>query len=127
MHIIVTGGAGFIGSHLIKALFRDNPATRITCIDNFDPFYPADLKQLNIRELKTNPQFHFLYNDLSVTSAAELQEEITEPVDVIVHIAARAGVRPSIANPLAYQQTNIIGLQHMLELAKEMDIKQFVF
>ena len=127
MRILLTGVAGFIGSHLIKALFRDNPAIRITCIDNFDPFYPADLKQLNIRELKPNPNFHFLYNDLAVTSAAELQEEISEPVDVIVHIAARAGVRPSIANPLAYQQTNIIGLQHMLDLAKEMDIKQFVF
>ena len=126
-HYLITGGAGFIGSNLINTLFRSNPGIKITCIDNFDPFYSADIKQLNIRDFKSNPDFHFLYNDLAITSADELAELITDPVDVIVHIAAKAGVRPSILNPLAYQQTNVIGTQHLLDFAKAKKVKQFVF
>jgi UDP-glucuronate 4-epimerase len=126
-HYIVTGGAGFIGSNLIKVIFSNQPGIRITCIDNFDPFYPADLKQLNIREFKSNPSFHFLYCDLATTSADELAEMINEPVDAIIHLAAKAGVRPSIQNPMAYQQVNVIGLQNLLEYAKQNSIKQFVF
>ena len=126
-HYLVTGGAGFIGSNLIKTLFRDNPGIKITCIDNFDSFYSADIKQLNIRSFKSNPDFHFLYDDLATVSAKELCDLISDPVDVIVHIAAKAGVRPSILNPLAYQQTNVIGTQQLLEFAKEKEIKQFVF
>jgi UDP-glucuronate 4-epimerase len=126
-HYLITGGAGFIGSNLINSLFRKNPGIKITCIDNFDPFYSADIKQLNIGDFKFNPDFHFLYDDLSSLSAKELCELIEEPVDVIVHIAAKAGVRPSIQNPLAYQQTNVIGTQHLLEFAKEKKVKKFVF
>jgi UDP-glucuronate 4-epimerase len=127
MHILVTGGAGFIGSNLINTLFRNDPGIKITCIDNFDPFYSADIKQLNIRDFKTNPDFHFLYNDLATVSSNELCKLIEDPVDVIVHLAAKAGVRPSIQNPLTYQQTNVIGTQHLLQFAKEKNIKQFVF
>lgn len=127
MHILVTGGAGFIGSNLIKTLFRQHPGIRITCIDNFDPFYSADIKQLNIRDFKSNPDFHFLYNDLATTSKSELAELVTEPVDAIIHLAAKAGVRPSIQDPMAYQQANVIGLQNLLEFARQNSIKQFVF
>lgn len=126
-HYIVTGGAGFIGSNLISTLFRQQPGIKITCIDNFDPFYSADIKQLNIREFKINPDFHFLYCDLASISAEELAEMIAEPVDVIIHLAAKAGVRPSIQNPMAYQQVNVIGLQNLLEFARQEGIKQFVF
>ncbi len=127
MHILVTGGAGFIGSHLINALFDKYPGVRISCIDNFDPFYSADLKQFNILPFKTNTDFHFIYADLSTTTAEELNNLVETPVDVIVHIAAKAGVRPSIDNPLLYQQTNVIGLQHLLDFAKAKKITQFVF
>lgn len=127
MHVIVTGGAGFIGSNLIRALFREQPGIKITCIDNFDDFYAADLKQYNIRDFKPNPDFHFVYLDLATTSPEELYEAIEDPVDIIIHMAAKAGVRPSIENPLAYQQTNVIGLQHLLEFARAKEIKQFVF
>jgi UDP-glucuronate 4-epimerase len=127
MHILVTGGAGFIGSNLINTLFRNNPGIKITCIDNFDPFYSADIKQLNIKDFQFNPDFHFLYNDLATTSSKELCELIDDHVDTIVHIAAKAGVRPSILNPLAYQQTNVIGMQHLLEFAKEKRSKTICF
>jgi len=127
MHILVTGGAGFIGSNLINSLFRNNPGIKITCIDNFDSFYSADIKQLNIRNFKANPDFHFLYDDLATVSSKELCELIEDPVDIIVHMAAKAGVRPSILDPLAYQQTNVIGMQHLLDFAKEKEVKQFVF
>ncbi|MGH2552287.1 MAG: GDP-mannose 4,6-dehydratase [Chitinophagaceae bacterium] len=127
MHILVTGGAGFIGSNLISTLFRNSPGIKVTCIDNFDPFYSAGIKQLNIKDFKSNPDFHFIYGDISVLSAEKLCEMIKDPLDVIVHIAAKAGVRPSILNPLAYHQTNLIGTQHLLDFAKEKGIYQFVF
>jgi len=126
-HYLITGGAGFIGSNLIKTLFRKEPGIKITCIDNFDPFYPADIKEFNISEFKDNPNFRLLRNDLATSSSAELTELVAEHVDVIVHLAAKAGVRPSIEHPLLYQQANVIGLQNMLDFAKEKNIKQFVF
>ncbi|MES1224211.1 MAG: GDP-mannose 4,6-dehydratase, partial [Bacteroidota bacterium] len=126
-HYLITGGAGFIGSNLVKTLFRNEPGIKITCIDNFDPFYSPDIKHFNIREFKSDPNFRLLNNDLGKTTAKELSELIKEPVHTIVHIAAKAGVRPSIENPLAYQQSNVIGLQNLLDFAKEKKIKQFVF
>lgn len=127
MHVLVTGGAGFIGSNLINRLFRDTPGIKITCIDNFDSFYSEDLKQLNIRDFRNNPSFHLLKNDIGITTAKELCELVSDQVDIIVHSAAKAGVRPSILNPMAYQQTNVLGLQNMLDFAKAKQVKQFVF
>ena len=126
-HYLITGGAGFIGSNLIKTLFQTEKDILITCIDNFDPFYSADIKQFNIRDFKNKENFKFFYADISETNADDLGEMIQEPVDVIIHIAAKAGVRPSIENPMAYQKVNVIGLQNMLEFAKAKNIKQFVF
>lgn len=126
-HYLVTGGAGFIGSNLINKLFQDEPGIKITCIDNFDPFYSAGIKNLNISSFKDKANFRLLTNDLGKTDVQELCETVKEPIDVIMHLAAKAGVRPSIQNPLAYQQSNVIGLQTMLSFAKEKNIKQFVF
>ena len=126
-HYLITGGAGFIGSNMIRNLFREQPGIKITCIDNFDPFYSADIKKRNIRDFEPNPNFQFLYTDISTSSSEDLNDSIPGPVDVIVHLAAKAGVWPSIQNPYAYQQANILGLQNMLEFARNKDIKQFVF
>ncbi|OSZ77255.1 epimerase [Chitinophagaceae bacterium IBVUCB2] len=126
-HYVVTGGAGFIGSNLIRTLLQLNAGIKITCIDNFDTFYPAEIKQLNIRDFKTNPNFQFLELDISTTSPEKLSGYIVEPVDAIIHIAAKAGVRPSTLNPMAYQQVNVVGTQNLLDFAQKKNINQFVF
>ncbi len=126
-HYVITGGAGFIGSNLIKTLFRLEPDTRVTCIDDFDPFYSRRIKEYNINTVKDDPRFTLINKDLAVTTGKELSQLVAEPVDAIVHLAAKAGVRPSILDPLSYQQANVIGLQNMLDFAKEKHIKHFVF
>jgi len=127
MHYLITGGAGFIGSNLIRYLFATKEQVSVTCLDDFDPFYSAEIKQLNISGFKDNPNFRLLNEDLSMISSKQLAEKIGSPVEVIVHLAAKAGVRPSILNPLSYQQANVIGLQNLLDFAKETKCKQFVF
>ena len=127
MHYLVTGGAGFIGSNLIRRLFAANNEVLVTCVDDFDPFYSKEIKELNISGFKNNPNFSLLNIDLATASPKELTKEITSPVDVIIHLAAKAGVRPSILNPRSYQEANVIGLQNLLDFAKETKCKQFVF
>ncbi len=126
-HYLITGGAGFIGSNLLRTLFRDEPGCRITCIDNFDPFYSEKIKEFNIRPFADQPGFTLHRVDLGTTTGAELAALIPESVDVIVHLAAKAGVRPSIENPLAYQRSNVIGLQNLLDFARACKVTQFVF
>jgi UDP-glucuronate 4-epimerase len=126
-HYLITGGAGFIGSAFIRHLFNTGEKISITCIDNFDPFYSREIKELNISQFKKSSSFSLLNFDLATTTAKQLGGTITEPVDVIVHLAGKAGVRPSILNPLSYQQANVLGLQNLLDFAKERNIRQFVF
>jgi UDP-glucuronate 4-epimerase len=127
MHYLITGGAGFIGSNLVRHLLQTEENIYITCIDNFDSFYSEEIKQLNISDFTGNSNFRLLKYDLAKSTSKELAEAIKEPVDIIVHLAAKAGVRPSILNPLSYQQANVIGLQNLLDFAQEKKIKQFVF
>ena len=127
MHYLITGGAGFIGSNLIRHLLEVEKGIFVTCIDNFDPFYSKKIKQLNIAGFADDPAFRLLNYDLAKTDGKKLAGEIEKPVDVIIHLAAKAGVRPSILDPLSYQQANVIGLQNMLDFAKERSCKQFVF
>jgi UDP-glucuronate 4-epimerase len=126
-HYLITGGAGFIGSNLVRNLLKNDPGLKITCIDNFDPFYSPGIKQFNIREFAGNKSFRLIEIDLGETTGSVLRDLIPDPVDVIVHLAAKAGVRPSIENPLAYQKSNVIGLQNLLEFARIKGISQFVF
>lgn len=125
-HYLVTGGAGFIGSNLVKKLLsRDN--VRITCIDNFDSFYSPKIKENNIEGLEATGRFQLLPLNLDTATAASLKEAIKDTPDAIIHLAARAGVRPSILNPQAYQQTNIVGTQTLLDFAVQAGVRQFVF
>ena len=123
MHVLVTGGAGFIGSHLVDSLLRDGH--RVTVFDNFDPFYPRAVKERNIAAHRTNPAWRMVEADLR--DAKAMAGQLTDPYDVIVHLAAKAGVRPSILDPQSYQEVNVAGTQNLLEFARSAGIRNFVF
>ena len=122
--IIVTGGAGFIGSNLIDELLLTGKY-EVTCIDNFDNFYDRKLKELNITSHLKDPNYKLI--DADICDFNRLNNELKGNFDSIVHLAAKAGVRPSLEHPISYQQVNVVGLQTILELAKIKGINQFVF
>jgi len=124
-NILVTGGAGFIGSHLVDRLLADRQS-RITVVDDLNDFYDPAIKQSNITGHSRNEQYNFVEADIRDYEAlANVFER--EQFDCIVHLAARAGVRPSLSQPELYAQTNINGTLNLLELARKKKIKQFVF
>lgn len=120
--VLVTGGAGFIGSNLIKKLLLNN-SYKITCLDNFDDFYSREQKQYNLKPFIKNENFRLIEGDIKNVNDIDK----TGDVDVIVHLAAKAGVRPSILNPISYQEVNVSGTQNLLEFARERNVRQFVF
>jgi len=122
--ILLTGGAGFIGSHLTERLLQKS--WQITCIDNFDTFYSPARKRKNVASFLAQPRYRLLEADIRDLEALRSRGGDSH-YDAIVHIAAKAGVRPSILDPLLYQQVNVQGTQNMLELAKEWGVKQFIF
>lgn len=122
-HILITGGAGFIGSHLVDDLLQSGHD--VTIVDNFDPFYAREVKERNIAAHRAAGRVRL--HDLDILDLVGMRSALSGDYDAIVHIAARAGVRPSIQDPMGYQASNVLGTQHMLELAKEWGIKQFVF
>jgi UDP-glucuronate 4-epimerase len=131
-NILVTGGAGFIGSHLCKALMRDKH--RVIILDNFNDFYDPNIKKRNIDELKEMMHNEDLeFNALSVVTG-DIREIKTlsrlfefENIEVVVHLAAMAGVRPSIENPVLYNDVNINGTLNLLEMCKNHKVDKFVF
>jgi len=124
-NILVTGGAGFIGSHLVDRLIAEGD-WRVTVIDDLNDFYSPEIKRSNIAAHLGNPDFKFVERDIRV--ADELKVVFDEDnFDVIVHLAARAGVRPSLNEPKLYVETNINGTVNLLELAREFGVGQFVF
>src|SRR5438270_5121996 len=125
-HYLITGGAGFIGSHLVRALLADKEI-RMTIIDNFDPFYSRQIKLLNTDGFDKHQNILVLDRNLEDLSSHELKKILPQPVDVIIHLAAKAGIRPSIDQPLAYQRTNILGTLMLLDFARETGVKRFVF
>jgi UDP-glucuronate 4-epimerase len=119
----VTGGAGFIGSHLVDRLLGEG--WTVTAVDSFDPFYDAAIKRRNIAAHTGHARYRLARIDIRDGEA--LREALPGPYDVIVHLAARAGVRPSIGEPLGYEEVNVRGTMHLLELARERGVPQFVF
>ena len=122
MHVLVTGGAGFIGSHLVDSLLADSH--RVTTLDNFDPFYDRRIKEANVAPHRAHAACTVVDGDIR---EPDLMRRLPPDVDVVVHLAARAGVRPSIADPLGYQDVNVRGTQNLLEYARAAGIRQFVF
>jgi UDP-glucuronate 4-epimerase len=96
-------------------------------IDNFDPFYPRETKEGNLEGAMRHPRFELLETDIRSSDALQAVSGKLSDVHAIVHLAAKAGVRPSIEDPVGYQETNVKGTQNLLELAKTFGIKQFVF
>lgn len=123
-HILITGGAGFIGSNLISRLIEDS-SLKITCIDNLDSFYNPRTKKENIRPFIDRPNFKFL--QLDIRDFRQLKFELSKKIDVIIHLAAKVGIEQSLLNPGAYTEVNIGGTQNLLELAKRLNCQQFIF
>lgn len=124
-NILVTGGAGFIGSHLVDRLLAEG-GWRVTVVDDFNDFYSPEIKHSNIAEHVKSSDYRVVDADIRDTSTM-IALFAEYKFDVIAHLAARAGVRPSLAEPKLYAETNINGTLNLLELAKEHNIKQFVF
>ena len=124
--VLITGVAGFIGSSLAERLL--DLGDRVIGVDNFDPFYDRATKESNLRQALDHQHFSFQETDLrDAALIPQLKKVAGEGVDVIVHLAAKAGVRPSIAAPLAYVETNVTGTAAALELARQLGVDQFVF
>lgn len=122
-HALITGGAGFIGSHLVDRLLAEGD-WRVTVLDNFDPFYPRAVKEANIAAHRGSEAFRLVEGDLLDDGA--LDSAFLGRPDVIVHIAAKAGVRPSIADPIGYHRTNVTGTLKLLERARHAGVPHFV-
>jgi UDP-glucuronate 4-epimerase len=124
--ILVTGGAGFIGSHLCEHLLSDG--IHAICLDNFDSFYDPNIKIKNVERIskKFPDLFELVTGDIRNPEHLEGVFKKNR-IDFVVHLAARAGVRPSIINPLLYQDVNIRGMTVLLETCKEHGIKNFIF
>jgi UDP-glucuronate 4-epimerase len=123
-HALVTGSAGFIGSHVSEALLARG--WRVTGLDSFDEFYDPAIKRRNMASCLAQDRFHLVEGDIR-DAATVRQAMLGVGVDVVVHLAARAGVRPSIEQPLLYQDVNVGGTCVMLEEARKAGIKRFVF
>jgi len=122
MSILVTGGAGFIGSHLVERLLSDG--REVAVLDDFNDFYDPAIKRKNIAGLKKDVAIHQV--DLRDGNAVRTIFH-RQKFDAIVHLAARAGVRPSIAQPQLYYDTNVTGTLHLLEAARMTGIQRMVF
>ncbi len=124
MKFLVTGGAGFIGSHLNEHLIKDTNS--VVCLDNFDPFYDPKIKYENIKKIKCHPNFRLVEGDILDWKLLD-QLFKGNKFDVVVHLAARAGVLPSIQNPRLYQKVNIEGTVNLLELSCQYTVGKFIF
>ncbi|MBD80085.1 MAG: epimerase [Crocinitomicaceae bacterium] len=122
MRILLTGAAGFIGSHLSERLLR--LGHEVIGIDNFDPFYDRSIKEENLSISKKSNSFRFFELDFA-TDVLELTN--LPEFDILIHLGAKAGVRPSIADPKAYIEANYTGTLNLLELLKTRGIKKMVF
>jgi UDP-glucuronate 4-epimerase len=120
--ILVTGAAGFIGSHVVEALARQG--NEVLGIDNFDPFYPRAMKERNLAEVGS--QSGFTFRELDLLEVSALRSLLT-PDTVVVHLAAKAGVRPSLADPVGYARANVTGTAAVVEAARQAGVARLVF
>jgi UDP-glucuronate 4-epimerase len=122
--ILLTGGAGFIGSHTAEALLRRG--ADLTIVDNLDEFYSPAWKRANLKDVQAAGRFAFEQVDIADYDALRDVVACSKP-EAIIHLAARAGVRPSIEQPRLYERVNVAATVNLLELVREFHVKQFVF
>ena len=123
--VLVTGGAGFIGSHLVERLLGEG-GWRVEVVDDFNDFYDPALKRRNVAPHLAREDFRL--HEADIRDRAALARIFRDtPFDCVVHLAARAGVRPSLTEPLLYAETNVTGTLNLLELARRSRVRQFVF
>jgi UDP-glucuronate 4-epimerase len=121
--VLVTGGAGFIGSHVCESLAARGDD--VVIVDSFDPFYSPAVKRRNVESLLRDGGAELVEADIGDVDT--IARRLSAPVDAIIHLAARAGVRPSLEKPLEYARTNVEGTLAMLELARRLGVRPFVF
>jgi UDP-glucuronate 4-epimerase len=122
--IFVTGAAGFIGSNLVDSLLKNG--CTVMGIDNFDPFYDRAIKEDNLKNALQHPEFHFLEGDVRNVELVSKSFSDFKP-SVVVHLAAKAGVQPSLVNPQAYFDVNLMGTLNLLEVMRKNNIKRLIF
>lgn len=122
--ILVTGGAGFIGSHLVDQLLAEGFFVHV--VDNMDAFYNRRHKEQNLALHQYATGYQFSEMDICDREGLELIFQSWKP-DIVIHLAAKAGVRPSVENPAAYVQTNVIGITNLLDLSVRYGVKRFIF
>ena len=120
--VVLTGAAGFLGSHVAEALVARGD--QVVGLDNFDPFYGRDVKEANLASLQHSAGFSFVEGDIRDPG---LVQSVLRPGDVVVHLAARAGVRPSLEDPTLYASVNVTGTTVLLEGARAAGVRSFVF
>lgn len=122
--ILVTGAAGFIGSWLTERLLERGE--QVVGLDNFDPFYDRRIKEQNLAAASANAAFRLVEGDLR--NRADVNALFADGgFDAVAHLAAKAGVRPSLADPAGYYETNLIGTTNLLEAMREADCRRLVF
>ncbi|MFX0161822.1 MAG: GDP-mannose 4,6-dehydratase [Candidatus Hodarchaeota archaeon] len=119
--LLITGGAGFIGSHLAETLLSQD--CKVTVIDNFDHYYDPEIKRKNIEKIRNFSKFSFLKGSILDPEALT---SVMRDVDVVFHLAARPGVRASVENPFLTANININGTLQVLENARKLDVKKLV-
>jgi UDP-glucuronate 4-epimerase len=120
--ILLTGAAGFLGSHLSEALL--SLGYKVVGVDNFDPFYPEEVKRKNLTKALAHSDFTFYQGDIRDRS---FLEGLSHDFDLLIHIAAKAGVLPSVKNPQEYVSVNIDGTQSLLDFMRKRGVKKYVF
>lgn len=123
MNILVTGGAGFIGSHVCESLL--SLGHKVICVDNFNDYYEPSIKRRNISAILNNK--YFVLYEIDIRNADFRRIFITEKIDKVIHLAAMAGIRYSIKHPELYFDVNVVGTLNILKLCVEFNIKQIIF